>query len=190
MTVQTQLGRPRRVAAHFEKQRAEVRIIDVEVVMIDVNRLVASEQELPVDLPALESLDLLLRQSHEYHPIADLPFPPEIVGDIILTFLVVELVEGNAFPSVRTLTAWRNFSVTCPSTTGEGTGLPSCSRINVTNPPDVASGPTYPFKYNRSRHSTSNVTCPSSSSGMLAMPLILRSGRIAFLASLRLGERL
>ena len=38
-------------------------------------------------------------------------------------------------------TASRNFSVTCPSTTGEGIGLPNCSRMNVTNPPDVASWP-------------------------------------------------
>src|SRR5580658_1626029 len=92
--------------------------------------------------------------------------------------------------SAITFTASRNFSVTCPSTTGEGIGLPSCSRINVTNPPDVASGPMYPFRYNRSRHSTSNVTCPFSSSGILAIPSILCPDRVAFLASWRLGERL
>jgi hypothetical protein len=79
--------------------------------------------------------------------------------------------------SAIVFTASRNFSVTCPSTTGEGIGLPSCSLMNVTNPPDVARGPMYPFRYSRSRHSTSNVTCPSSSSGMLAMPSILCPNR-------------
>src|SRR4051794_31388688 len=49
--------------------------------------------------------------------------------------------------------------------------------MNVTSPPDVASAPMYPFRYNRSRHSTSNVTCPFSSSGMLAMNEILRNSK-------------
>src|SRR5207247_697842 len=44
----------------------------------------------------------------------------------------------------------------------------------------------YPFRYNRSRHSTSNVTCPSSSSGILAMPSILCPDR----GGCVLGERL
>src|SRR5450432_1055182 len=49
-------------------------------------------------------------------------------------------------------------------------GFPNCSRMNVTNPPRVARAPMYPFKYNRSRHSTSNVTCPLNNSGILAIP--------------------
>jgi hypothetical protein len=65
--------------------------------------------------------------------------------------------------------------VTCPSTTGEGIGLPNCSRMKWTRPPEVASGPMYPFRYNRSRHSTSNVTCPFSTLGMLGMTEILRN---------------
>src|SRR5208283_5460181 len=112
--VQTQLGGPGRVTAHFEEQRAKVRVVDVEVVVVDVNRLVAREQKLPVDLLALESLRLLLRHPHEYHPLSR---------------------SAIAFTSAR------NFSVTCPSTTGEGIGLPSCSLMNVTSPPDVAKGP-------------------------------------------------
>ena len=76
------------------------------------------------------------------------------------------------------LTAARNFSVTWPSTTGDGIGLPNCSRMKFTRPPEVASGPMYPFNYSRSRHSTSNVTCPFSSSGMLAMNEILQKLRI------------
>src|SRR3954462_9525814 len=41
--------------------------------------------------------------------------------------------------------------------------------MNVTSPPAVANLPMYPFRYRRSRHSTSSVTCPSSSSGMVAI---------------------
>jgi hypothetical protein len=32
--------------------------------------------------------------------------------------------------------------------------------MNVTSPPGVARLPMYPFRYNRSRHSTSNVDLP------------------------------
>jgi len=74
---------------------------------------------------------------------------------------MVELVQGNVFGSVTAFTASRNFSVTCPSTTGEGIGLP-----------------------------TSKGTCPSNSSGMLAMPRFYARTGLAFLASWRLGERL
>src|ERR1041385_1448569 len=95
MPVQTQLGGPRRVAAHFEEQRAEISIVDIEVVGIDVDRFVAREQKLPVDLFAWESLRLLLRHAYEYHSIAKTALTSEIVGDIILPFFVVELVERN-----------------------------------------------------------------------------------------------
>ena len=76
--------------------------------------------------------------------------------------------------SASAFTDSRNLSVICPSTTGEGIGFPNCSRMKVTNPPDVARGPMYPFRYNRSIHSTSNVTCPLNRSGMLGMTEILR----------------
>jgi hypothetical protein len=41
--------------------------------------------------------------------------------------------------------------------------------MKLTNPPEVASGPMYPFRYSLSRHSTSKVTWPLRSSGMLAI---------------------
>jgi len=52
--VPAQLHTPRRVTADLEKQRAELFLIDLEVIGIDVDRLVAIELELPVDLLALE----------------------------------------------------------------------------------------------------------------------------------------
>jgi hypothetical protein len=33
----------------------------------------------------------------------------------------------------------------------------------------------YPFRYSRSRHSTSRVTCPFNNSGIVAIPEILRN---------------
>lgn len=48
-------------------------------------------------------------------------------------------------------------------------GLPNCSRMKLTKPPEVANGPMYPFRYSRSRHSTSKLTWPLRSSGILAM---------------------
>jgi len=77
--VQTQLDGPGRIAAHFAEQRAEIGIVNVEIVVIDVDRLVTREPELPVDLLALEGL----RHADEHDPVADLPFPAEIVGNII-----------------------------------------------------------------------------------------------------------
>ena len=47
--------------------------------------------------------------------------------------------------------------------------------MKFTNPPGVANPPMYPFKYSRPRHSNSHVTCPLSSSGMLAIPESVRN---------------
>ena len=40
---------------NFDEQRAEARVINVEVVMVDVDRLVAVELKLPVDFLPVES---------------------------------------------------------------------------------------------------------------------------------------
>src|SRR5215469_17925284 len=53
MAVQAQLGSPRRVAAHLQKQRPEVGIVNVEVVVVHIHGLIAGELELSVDLLAL-----------------------------------------------------------------------------------------------------------------------------------------
>jgi hypothetical protein len=63
--VQAQFGSPRRIAAHFDEQRAEVGIVDVEVAVIHINGLVARELEPTVDLLALESLGFLLGYTDE-----------------------------------------------------------------------------------------------------------------------------
>ena len=55
MPVQTQLGGPRRVAAHFHEQRPEIAIVDVEIVVVHVDPLVPCELELPVHLLALNA---------------------------------------------------------------------------------------------------------------------------------------
>lgn len=43
MAIQTQLRGPGRVTAHRQEQRTEVGIVDVEVVVIDVDRLIARD---------------------------------------------------------------------------------------------------------------------------------------------------
>src|SRR5262249_14173179 len=67
----------------------------------------------------------------------------------------VTRTQGIPSRSASTFTASRNLSEICPSTTGEGTGLSNCSRMKNANPGPVASLPMYPFRYSRSRHSTS-----------------------------------
>ena len=98
MSVEAQLDSPRRIAAHFQKQRPEVHVVDVEVVMVDVNRLVAVELKLSVDLCAVERFRLLLRHTNEDDLVPHPAPPPKVVGDIVLAFLVIELINRNLLP--------------------------------------------------------------------------------------------
>jgi hypothetical protein len=41
MSFQAQLDAPRRVAAHFHEQRPEIRIVNVEIVVVHADRFVA-----------------------------------------------------------------------------------------------------------------------------------------------------
>ena len=71
MPVQAQLGSPRRIAAHFQEQRPEIGVVDVEVVMVHVDGLVPRELELPIDLLALKCLRLLLCDADKDDAIVD-----------------------------------------------------------------------------------------------------------------------
>jgi hypothetical protein len=65
--------------------------------MIDVDRLVAVELELPVDLLAVECLGLLLRHPDEDNAVSHVAATPKVVGNIVLPLLVPELIHRNAF---------------------------------------------------------------------------------------------
>lgn len=91
----SQLDTPWRVAADFDKYRAEFRIVDVEVVMVHVNGFVTVEVELPVDLVPGESLGLLLRHANEHDGIPHRALLTEPVGNIVLSFLMPELVNRD-----------------------------------------------------------------------------------------------
>ena len=66
--------------------------------MVHVDGLVARVLELAVDLLALERLRLLLRDSDEDDPVADATLSSYLVGDLILTLFVVELIHRNLLP--------------------------------------------------------------------------------------------
>jgi hypothetical protein len=93
--VETQLRAPRRVAANLEKQGAEILIVDVEIVVVDVDGLVPVELELPVHLLPVERLGLLLRDPDEDDLIPHWPLPSNLIGDVVLLLFVVELVNRN-----------------------------------------------------------------------------------------------
>ena len=95
MPVQAQLGPPRRIAANFEEHRAEIGIINIEVVVVDVDGLVARVLEPAIDFLALECLCLLLRHAYEHDPIANPALLPDAVGDVIFPLFMIELIEGN-----------------------------------------------------------------------------------------------
>src|ERR1035437_1648257 len=81
------------IAADFEEQRTEVFVINVEVVMVDVNRLITVDLKPPVHLFPVERLGLLLRHPNEDNAVAHLSLTAEVVGDVVLPFLVMELVD-------------------------------------------------------------------------------------------------
>jgi hypothetical protein len=58
--VEAQFHAPRRIAANFDEDRSEVGVVDVEIVVVDVDGLVAVELKLPVYFLAVERLRLLL----------------------------------------------------------------------------------------------------------------------------------
>ena len=94
--VQAQLHTPRRVTADLEEQRAELLVIDVEVVVINIDRLVAVELEPPVDLLAVEGLRFLLRHPNENDGVSHVAAAPEAVGNLVFPLLVPELIHRNA----------------------------------------------------------------------------------------------
>jgi hypothetical protein len=95
--VQAQLHAPRRVTANLQKQRAELLVINVEIVVIDLDRLVAIELKPPVDFLAMEGLRFLLRHPNEHNAVAYVAVPPEAVGDIVFPLFVPELVHRDVF---------------------------------------------------------------------------------------------
>ena len=122
--VQTQLHTPRRVAADLEKQRAELFVIDVEIVVIDVDRLVAVELELPVDLVAVEGLRFLLRYPNENDGVSHVAAAPEAVGNIVLPLFVPELIHRNAFLFGQRLHSFAKLLRDLPQNNGRGNRLP------------------------------------------------------------------
>ena len=93
MTVEAQFQAPRRIATNFDEEGSEVGVVDIEIVVVDVDGLVAVELKLPVYLLPVERLRLLLGHSDEYDAVADLPLAAELIGDVVLPFLVIELVK-------------------------------------------------------------------------------------------------
>jgi len=79
MPVQTKLHAPRCVAAHLYKQRAEVLVVNVEVIVVHVDRFVPRELELPVDLLSAEGLRLLLGYAHENDLVPHLALAADLV---------------------------------------------------------------------------------------------------------------
>src|SRR6516164_9637776 len=97
MPVQAQLGAPRRIAANLDEQRSEIGVVDIEVIVVDVDRLVPVELKLAVDFLPIESLRLLLRHPDEDNSISHLPLPTKLVGNIVFPFLVLKLVNRDLF---------------------------------------------------------------------------------------------
>src|SRR6202030_434397 len=93
MPVEAQFDSPRRVAADFDKQRSEVLVVNVEVVVVDVDRFVAVELKLAIDLRAAERFRLLLRHADEDDLIPHSSLTAEIVGNVVFSLSVLELID-------------------------------------------------------------------------------------------------
>src|SRR5882724_3851587 len=66
--------------------------------MVDIDRLVAIELKLAVDLRAAERFRLLLRHPDENDLIPHAPLPAEVVGDIVFSLFVLKLINRNLIP--------------------------------------------------------------------------------------------
>ena len=86
------------MVADFDEQRTEVFVIDVEVVMVDIDRLVPFELEPSVHLFPIERLGLLLGYPDKDNCIPHWPLLAEVVGDVVFPFFVFELVNRYVFP--------------------------------------------------------------------------------------------
>src|ERR1041385_2999128 len=98
MAVQAQLDSPWRVAAHLHEQRPKVFVVDVEVVVVDVNRLVAVKLELSVHLLAAEGLGFLLCYADEHHAFSRASLATNPVGDVVLLLLMRESMDRDLLP--------------------------------------------------------------------------------------------
>jgi hypothetical protein len=96
--VQAQLDAPGCVAAHLDEQRAEILVVDVEVGVVHVDRLVPRELELPAHLLPAESSRLLLCHPDEDDLVPHTPLPPQLIGGIIFAFRVFEQIDRDLFP--------------------------------------------------------------------------------------------
>src|ERR1035438_3497526 len=91
------------IAADFEEQRTEVFVINVEVAMVDVDRLITIELKPPVHLFPVERLGFLLCHPDEDNPVAHLSLPAEVVGNVVFPGLVV--VERGFHDQVGAITS-------------------------------------------------------------------------------------
>ena len=89
MPIQAQFHAPRGVAADFDEQWAEVRVIDIEIVVVHIHGFVALEFKTSVHLFPAECLGFLLGYPNEDDPVPHLPFLGQSIGDIILPLLML-----------------------------------------------------------------------------------------------------
>src|SRR5215469_10232856 len=87
----------------------------------------------------------------------------------MLSFLVAELIDRNLLPFGHRLHRLAEPLSDLPWHHRRRNRLAQLLAHERHEPTCVASGPMYPFRYSRSRDSTSNVACPLTSSGMLGM---------------------
>ena len=88
------------MASHLSRAapRQALCIIEVEVVVVHVNCLVAVKLKLPVDLLPVKSQGFLLGHTDEYDAVPRAPLAPEFIGDFVFVLLMPELIYGNVFP--------------------------------------------------------------------------------------------
>ena len=94
MPVQAQLQAPGGVAADLQEDRPEVLIVDVKVVVIDVDRLVAIVEGVPF-FAGREGLRLLLGHADEHHLVEHPALLAQPIGHLVLALPMLEVDYGN-----------------------------------------------------------------------------------------------
>jgi len=93
--VQAELQTPGRITARLQEDRPEVLVVDVKVVVIDVDGLVAIVLKGTPLFAARKSLRLLLSHANEHHLVAHAPLTTQPLRYFVLTLAVLEMNQRN-----------------------------------------------------------------------------------------------
>ncbi len=172
MPIQTQSAAVRKVGAELQKERAEVAIHAVKIIVIHQCRglddpgVADSRTRVPPLLGPVDSA-LFLRLADEQDALLSLEASEEPGRNVILALPFSKFVTEMSFSATKRSIARTKARIIGSAIAVEATLCPRYRRINPSTPLTVCSLGTYTFKYIRSIPSSSSTTWSRSTSATL-----------------------